>query len=101
MKLEYTDSSNSIKQRLLKEYKGIELYFTKAENEILEKPFDSICETIIIDGRRIDTYKKTVKTAIFSGRFPNAYLYVSLSYAQNTDKTKLVVYGVFVRSYSP
>ena len=101
MKLEYTDSSKSIKADLLKKYQGIQQYFEKAELEILEKPFDSVRETIIVGGRRIDTYKKTVKTAIFSGRFPNAYLYVSLSYAANTDKTKLVICGVFVRTYAP
>jgi len=102
MKLEYTDSSKSIKQKALEEYKGISAYFEKAEAEILKSPFDSICETIIINGTRIEkTYKKTVKTDIFSGRFPNSYLYLSLSYAESPDKTKLVIYGVYIRTYLP
>jgi len=102
MKLEYTDSSKSIKQKALDEYKGINMYFEKAETEILKNPFDSICETIVVNGNLvIKTYKKTVKTDIFSGRFPNSYLYLSLSYAENTDKTKLVIYGVYIRTYSP
>jgi len=31
MKLEYTDSSKSVKQKALDEYKGISMYFEKAE----------------------------------------------------------------------
>jgi hypothetical protein len=78
------------------------MYFEKAEAEILKNPFDSICETIIVNGNHIiKTYKKTVRTDIFSGRFPNTYLYLSLSYAENSDKTKLVIYGVYLRTYAP
>lgn len=102
MKLEYTDSSKEIKRKALIEYKGISVYFEKAETEIIKNPFDSICETIIANGNRVQkTYKKTVKTDIFSGRFPNSYLYLSLSYAENPDKTKLIVYGVYIRTYAP
>jgi len=102
MRLEYTDSSKRIKQNALNEYNKINTYFENAEAEILKNPFDSICETIIVNGGLIvKTYKKTVKTNIFSGRFPNSYLYLSLSYAESSDKTKLIVYGVFIRTYSP
>jgi hypothetical protein len=102
MKLEYTDLSKGIKRTAINEYKGISAYFEKAEAEILRNPFDSICETIIANGDRIEkAYKKTVKTDIFSGRFPNLYLYLSLSYAGSPDKTTLVVYGVYIRTYSP
>jgi hypothetical protein len=101
MKLEYTDSSKSIKQKALDEYKGISMYFEKAEAEILKNPFDSICETLIVNENRIKTYKKTVRTDIFSGRFPNSYLYLSLSYAENSDKTKMLIYGVYIRTYTP
>ena len=102
MKLEYTASSKEIKEKILNSYKGMTDYFTKLEAEILKSPYDSVIETIIAKGQRINkTYKKTVKTDIFSGRFPNSYLYLSLSYAETPDKTKLLVYGVYVRTYSP
>ena len=102
MKLEYADFCKNIKQAALDEYKGINMYFEKAEADILKNPFDSISETLIVNGNRtVKTYKKTVRTDIFSGRFPNSYLYLSLSYAENTDKTKLVIYGVYIRTYAP
>jgi len=101
MKLEYTDASKKIKQEALNEYSGMDAYFDRAETEIIRNPFDSVCETLIVNGQRKKTYKKTIKTDIFSGRFPNSYLYLSLSYAENSDKTKLIIYGVFIRTYSP
>jgi hypothetical protein len=102
MKLEYTALANSIKQKALNDYEGIAAYFDKAEAEILLNPFDSVYEAIIANGERVNkAYKKTVKTDIFSGRFPNSYLYLSLSYAASSDKTKLKVYGVYIRTYAP
>jgi len=102
MKLEYTASSNDTKQKALTEYKGIAVYFNKLEAKILAHPFDSVCETIITkEELKINAYKKTVKTDIFSGRFPNSYLYLSLSYVEKLDKTGIIVYGVFIRTYMP
>ncbi|MDR2470531.1 MAG: hypothetical protein LBD09_00275 [Treponema sp.] len=102
MKLEYTDLSKSVKDKALEDYKGMDAYFAKAETEILRNPFDSVCETIIVEGKRVHkTYKKTIKTDIFSGRFPNSYLYLSLSYAETPDNSRLIVYGVYIRTYAP
>jgi len=102
MTLVYTVLSNSMKQKALDEYSGIAVYFDKIESEILANPFDSVCETILANGKRVNkAYKKTVKTDIFSGRFPNSYLYLSLSYAESPDKTKLIVFGVYIRTYAP
>jgi hypothetical protein len=48
MKLSYINSSKEIKQKYLQEYKRIGGYFEMLEASIIEKPFDSIQETIII-----------------------------------------------------
>jgi hypothetical protein len=102
MNLVYTHSSDSAKGAAINEYNGIGAYFEKIEAEILEYPFDSVCEKIITsDGRILKAYKKTVMTDIFSGRFPNSYLYLSLSYAASQDNDTLVVLGVYIRTYSP
>jgi hypothetical protein len=102
MNLAYTRSSNSTKLAAINEYNGIGAYFEKIEAEILENPFDSICERIITsDGRKVKAYKKTVMNDIFSGHFPNLYLYLSMSYAASQDNDTLVVIGVYIRTYSP
>jgi hypothetical protein len=57
MKLSYTTSSKEIKQKYLQEYKRIGNYFEMLEASIIEKPFDSIQETIIIQGKKVISYK--------------------------------------------
>ena len=59
-KLEYTALSKKIKEKALNDYRGIAVYFDKLESEILANPYDSVFETIIANGERINkAYKKT------------------------------------------
>jgi hypothetical protein len=69
-----------MKEKLLRQYSHIKDYFDRLESHILAAPDNAVEEKIVVEGRRIFVYKRSVKTGIFSGNFINSYLYLSSVY---------------------
>jgi hypothetical protein len=90
MKIVYTSQSNGQKDKILKSYKGVSLYFNRLEEAIRAHPKAGRTETLLIYGKPCVTYKRAVKTMFFSGMLPDAYLWLSASYAIKDDNAIIV-----------
>jgi hypothetical protein len=56
-------------------------------------------EKTLIENKIITSYKRSVKTGLFSGNFNASYLYLSLSYIIIESKQEILIVGAYTHYY--
>jgi len=69
MKIAYSPSAERARKSILDKHDGIEADFERLESLVGLSPDTAAKEVILIDGKRVKVYKKSVKTRLFSGNF--------------------------------
>ena len=100
MKLVYSPSAKSLRDKIIFEYSGISIYFDALEKKIQQSPFAATEEKIVIEGKVVAVYKKSVRTGLFSGNLLPSYLYLKMSYFVNKPKQQIIVIGVYIHNYT-
>jgi hypothetical protein len=98
MKLVYSPSANAAKSRAITIYPNISRYFEMLERKIVEDPYCASQEKILVNGQFCTTYKRSAKTAFFSGIMPDVYISMAINYAITTDD-RIVVLNVSTHVY--
>ena len=89
MKVVYSPRADQLKEKILREYSGMNTYFDQLENNIQQSPYEAAEEKIVAEGIPVTAYKRNVKTGLFSGNLFFSYLYLSLSYVVTEPKEQI------------